>query len=210
MAGSRTAGSSSTSSTTRPTLRRPSRTSQKFIGDSKYVAILGSGTRPQRSRPGRSRVRPRCRSSRSRRRRRSSSPPQPYVYLAIPTSRLFAYNLAGYLRARGIKRVWLMGDNGGFGRDGPAQVQKPREQVRARDRRHDDLRADDERLLGGAHEGQELERAGPVAVDGDACREHDRRSSSSSFSCRRSSSSQARTSLSRSSRGRAPTPTALS
>ena len=51
-------------------------------------------------------------------------PPQPYVYILSATARLYAYSEAAYLRKLGIKRVWLMGDNGGFGRDGPAQVSK--------------------------------------------------------------------------------------
>ena len=51
-------------------------------------------------------------------------PPQPYVYILSATARLYAYSEAAYLRKLGIKKVWLMGDNGGYGRDGPAQVQK--------------------------------------------------------------------------------------
>jgi branched-chain amino acid transport system substrate-binding protein len=96
---------------------------QQFIGDSKYVAILGSGTAAAAIATGPLASQAHIPFIALSPPTPLVSPPQPYVYLAIPTSRLFAYNLAGYLRARGIKRVWLMGDNGGFGRDGPAQVQ---------------------------------------------------------------------------------------
>ena len=95
---------------------------QKFIGDSKYAAILGSGTAAAAVATGPLASQAKVPFIALSPPTTLVSPPQPYVYIAIPTSRLFAYNLAGYLRARGIKRVWLMGDNGGFGRDGPAQV----------------------------------------------------------------------------------------
>ncbi len=97
---------------------------QKFIADSKYVAILGSGnaaaavaTGPLASQAGIPFV--------------ALSPPttlveptQPFAYVISPTARLYAYSEAAYLRKLGIKKVWLMGDNGGYGRDGPAQVAK--------------------------------------------------------------------------------------
>jgi branched-chain amino acid transport system substrate-binding protein len=97
---------------------------QKFIGDSKYAAILGSGTAAAAVATGPLASQAKVPFIALSPPTTLVSPPQPYVYIAIPTSRLFAYNLAGYLRTRGIKRIWLMGDNGGFGRDGPAQVQK--------------------------------------------------------------------------------------
>ena len=97
---------------------------QKFIGDSKYVGILGSGnaaaavaTGPlasQASIPFLALSPPTT----------LVAPPIPYVYVASPTARLYAYNEAAYLRKLKITKVWLMGDNGGFGRDGPAQVAK--------------------------------------------------------------------------------------
>jgi branched-chain amino acid transport system substrate-binding protein len=96
---------------------------QRFVGDSKYVGILGSGnaagavaTAPLATQgqipfialsPPTTIV----------------APPRPYVYAALPTSRLYAYSMARYLRARGIRRIAVMGDNGGFGRDGVGQVQ---------------------------------------------------------------------------------------
>ena len=96
---------------------------QRFIGDSKYVGILGSGnaaaavaTAPLATQgqipfialsPPSTLV----------------QPPRPFVYVALPTSRLYAYNMAQYLRRQGIRRIALMGDNGGFGRDGVAQAQ---------------------------------------------------------------------------------------
>ena len=97
---------------------------QKFLADSKYVGILGSGnaaaavgTGPLASQAGVPFI--------------ALSPPtqlieptQPYVYLTAPTSRLYAYSEAAYLRKAGVKKIWLMGDNGGYGRDGPVQVAK--------------------------------------------------------------------------------------
>jgi branched-chain amino acid transport system substrate-binding protein len=97
---------------------------QKFIGDSKYVGILGSGTAAAAIATGPLASQAHVPFIALSPPTPLVSPPQPYVYLGIPTSRLFAYNLAAYLRTKGVKKVWLMGDNGGFGRDGPAQVQK--------------------------------------------------------------------------------------
>ena len=97
---------------------------QKFIGDSKYVAILGSGTAAAAVATGPIASQAHVPFIALSPPTALVAPPQPYVYLAIPTTRLFAYNLGKFLRARHFKRLWLMGDNGGFGRDGPAQVQK--------------------------------------------------------------------------------------
>ena len=97
---------------------------QRFTGDSKYVGILGSGnaaaavaTGPLASQAGIPFIALSPPTD-------LIEPPQPYVYVLTATSRLYAYNEAAYLRKLGIKKVWLMGDNGGFGRDGPTQVQK--------------------------------------------------------------------------------------
>ncbi len=96
---------------------------QRFVGDSKYVGILGSGnaaaaaaTAPLATTGQIPFI--------------ALSPPttivvpaRPFVYVALPTSRLYAYSMARYLRQQGIRRIALMGDNGGFGRDGVAQAQ---------------------------------------------------------------------------------------
>ncbi len=96
---------------------------QRFVADSKYVAILGSGnagaaiaTAPLAT-AGRipflalSPPTPLI-----------SPAPRPYVYVALPTDRLYAYSMARYLKTLGIQRIALIGDNGGFGRGGVAQV----------------------------------------------------------------------------------------
>ena len=96
---------------------------QRFVADSKYVAILGSGnaaaaiaTAPLATEgkipflalsPPTPLISP---------------APRPYVYVALPTDRLYAYSMARYLRSLNIKRIALIGDNGGFGRGGVAQV----------------------------------------------------------------------------------------
>jgi len=97
---------------------------QKFTSDSKYVGILGSGnaaaavaTGPIASAAGIPFIALSPPTT-------LVAPPIPYVYVASPTARLYAYNEAAYLRKLKISKVWLMGDNGGFGRDGPAQVAK--------------------------------------------------------------------------------------
>jgi branched-chain amino acid transport system substrate-binding protein len=97
---------------------------QRFIGDSKYVGILGSGnaaaavaTGPLASQAGIPFIALSPPTT-------LVEPPQPYVYVLTATSRLYAYNEAAYLRKLGVKKVWLMGDNGAFGREGPAHVQK--------------------------------------------------------------------------------------
>jgi branched-chain amino acid transport system substrate-binding protein len=50
------------------------------------------------------------------------SPAKPYYYMTTATSRLFAYSMAFQLRRQGIRRIALMADNGGFGREGARNV----------------------------------------------------------------------------------------
>ena len=52
------------------------------------------------------------------------TPAKPYYYMTTATSRLFAYAMAQHLRRIGIKRVAVMADNGGFGREGLANVKE--------------------------------------------------------------------------------------
>jgi branched-chain amino acid transport system substrate-binding protein len=96
---------------------------QRFVSDSKYVGILGSGNAAAA-------VATAPLATTGRIPFLALSPPtplispttRPYVYVALPTSRLYAYSMARYLKSLGITRIALMGDNGGFGRDGVAQV----------------------------------------------------------------------------------------
>ena len=97
---------------------------QKFISDSKYVGILGSGNAAAAVATGAIASQARMPFIALSPPTQLVEPPQPYVYILSATARLYAYSEAAYLRKLGIKRVWLMGDNGGFGRDGPAQVSK--------------------------------------------------------------------------------------
>jgi branched-chain amino acid transport system substrate-binding protein len=97
---------------------------QRFVADRKYVAILGSGNAAAA-------VATAPLATEGRIPFLALSPPtplvapaaRPYVYVALPTSRLYAYSMARYLRSLGVRRIALMGDNGGFGRDGVGQVQ---------------------------------------------------------------------------------------
>jgi branched-chain amino acid transport system substrate-binding protein len=50
------------------------------------------------------------------------TPAKPYYYMTTATSRLFAYSLAFQLRKLKIRRIALMADNGGFGREGARNV----------------------------------------------------------------------------------------
>lgn len=96
---------------------------QRFVADSKYVAILGSGNAAAA-------VATAPLATAGRIPFLALSPPtpliapapRPYVYVALPTDRLYAYSMARYLRTLGIQRIALIGDNGGFGRGGVAQV----------------------------------------------------------------------------------------
>jgi branched-chain amino acid transport system substrate-binding protein len=96
---------------------------QRFVADSKYVAILGSGNAAAA-------VATAPLATEGRIPFLALSPPtplispapRPYVYVALPTDRLYAYSMARYLRSLNIQRIALIGDNGGFGRGGIAQV----------------------------------------------------------------------------------------
>ena len=96
---------------------------QRFVGDSKYVGILGSGNAAAAVATASFATQGQIPFIALSPPTTLVSPPRPFVYLALPTSRLYAYNMAQYLRKLGIKRIALMGDNGGFGRDGVGQVQ---------------------------------------------------------------------------------------
>src|SRR5919106_4524896 len=52
------------------------------------------------------------------------TPAKPYYYMTTATSRLFAYSMAAQLRKIGIRRIALMTDNGGFGREGERNVKE--------------------------------------------------------------------------------------
>jgi branched-chain amino acid transport system substrate-binding protein len=52
------------------------------------------------------------------------TPAKPYYYMTTATSRLFAYSMATHLRKIGIRRIALMTDNGGFGREGERNVKE--------------------------------------------------------------------------------------
>jgi branched-chain amino acid transport system substrate-binding protein len=96
---------------------------QRFVGDSKYVGILGSGNAAAAVATAPLATQGRIPFLALSPPTTIVQPPRPYVFLALPTARLYAYSMAQYLRSRGIRRIALMGDNGGFGRDGVGQVQ---------------------------------------------------------------------------------------
>ncbi len=54
------------------------------------------------------------------------TPAKPYYFMTTATSRLFAYSMARYLRKLRIRRIALMADNGGFGREGVRNVDELR------------------------------------------------------------------------------------
>lgn len=50
------------------------------------------------------------------------APPKPGIYEVPPTSRLFAYNMAEYLKSHGITRIDLLHDNSGYPTEGTQNV----------------------------------------------------------------------------------------
>ena len=97
---------------------------QKFISDSKYVGIFGSGNAAAAVATGAIASQAKIPFIALSPPTTLVEPPQPYAYILTATARLYAYSEAAYLKSIGVKRVWLMGDNGGYGRDGPNQVSK--------------------------------------------------------------------------------------
>ena len=51
-------------------------------------------------------------------------PAKPSIYMVPPNSRLFAYNLAAYLRKHGITKIALLHDNGAYPSEGTANVKQ--------------------------------------------------------------------------------------
>ena len=96
---------------------------QRFAADSKYVAILGSGNAAAAVATAPLATAARIPFVALSPPTTLVAPPRPYVYVALPTSRLYAYSMARYLKRLGVQRIALMGDNGGFGRDGVGQVE---------------------------------------------------------------------------------------
>ncbi len=97
---------------------------QKFISDRKYVAIFGSGNAAAAVATGAIASQSKIPFIALSPPTQLVSPPQPYAYILTATTRLYAYSEARYLRTLGVKKIWLMGDNGGFGREGPEVVKK--------------------------------------------------------------------------------------
>ena len=52
------------------------------------------------------------------------TPSRPYYFMTTATSRLFAYSMAFELRRRGIRRIAVLADNGGFGQEGVRNVRQ--------------------------------------------------------------------------------------
>jgi branched-chain amino acid transport system substrate-binding protein len=95
---------------------------QRFVSDSKYVGILGSGNAGAALATAPLATEARIPFLALSPPTPLVAPPRPYVYVALPTARLYAYSMAQYLRSLNIRRIALMGDNGAFGRDGVGQV----------------------------------------------------------------------------------------
>jgi branched-chain amino acid transport system substrate-binding protein len=97
---------------------------QRVAADDKYVGVIGSGF----SSVGLA-VAPIVERSKIPYISMASSaaqvtPAKPYYYMTTATSRLFAYSMAIHLRKIGIRRIALMTDNGGFGREGERNVKE--------------------------------------------------------------------------------------
>ena len=97
---------------------------QRVAGDSKFVGVIGSGF----SSVGLA-VQPIVEREKIPYISMASSaaqvtPAKPYYYMTTATSRLFAYSMAIHLRKLKIRRIALMTDNGGFGREGARNVKE--------------------------------------------------------------------------------------
>src|ERR687895_358909 len=97
---------------------------QRIASERKYVGVIGSGF----SSVGLA-VAPIVAASRIPYISMASSaaqvtPAKPYYFMTTATSRLFAYSMAAQLRRAGIRRIALMNDNGGFGREGERNVKE--------------------------------------------------------------------------------------
>jgi branched-chain amino acid transport system substrate-binding protein len=95
---------------------------QRIVGDRRYLGIIGSGF----SSVGLA-VQPIVSQAQIPYISMASSaaqvtPAKPYYFMTTATSRLFAYSMAFRLRSMGIRRVAVMADNGGFGREGVRNV----------------------------------------------------------------------------------------
>ncbi|MDQ3894725.1 MAG: ABC transporter substrate-binding protein [Actinomycetota bacterium] len=99
---------------------------QRIAGDRRFVGVIGSGF----SSVGLA-VAPIVSQARIPYISMASSaaqvtPAKPYYFMTTATSRLFAYSMARYLRKLRIRRIALMADNGGFGREGVRNVDELR------------------------------------------------------------------------------------
>jgi branched-chain amino acid transport system substrate-binding protein len=97
---------------------------QRIAADSKYAGVIGSGF----SSVGLA-VAPLVEQAKIPYISMASSaaqvtPAKPYYYMTTATSRLFAYSMAIHLRKLKIRRIALMVDNGGFGREGSRNVKE--------------------------------------------------------------------------------------
>jgi branched-chain amino acid transport system substrate-binding protein len=95
---------------------------QRIVGDRRYLGIIGSGF----SSVGLA-VQPIVAQAQIPYISMASSaaqvtPAKPYYFMTTATSRLFAYSMAFRLRSMGIRRIAVMADNGGFGREGVRNV----------------------------------------------------------------------------------------
>jgi branched-chain amino acid transport system substrate-binding protein len=96
---------------------------QQVLSDSKYVAVIGTGfgsaalaDEPLAS--GQilyiSEAAPVA----------QVQPAKPSIYMVPPNSRLFAYNMAAYLKKKGIKNIALLQDNGAYPTEGTRNVKE--------------------------------------------------------------------------------------
>ena len=95
---------------------------QRIVGDQRYLGVIGSGF----SSVGLA-VQPIVAQAQIPYISMASSaaqvtPAKPYYFMTTATSRLFAYSMAAHLRSQGIRRIAVMADNGGFGREGVRNV----------------------------------------------------------------------------------------
>ena len=94
---------------------------QQVISDPKYIALIGSGF-GSAALPDEQVAQGQILDISEAAPAAQVSPPKTGVYVVPPTSRLFAYNLAQYLKKHGITNIDLLHDNGAYPTEGIQNV----------------------------------------------------------------------------------------
>jgi branched-chain amino acid transport system substrate-binding protein len=95
---------------------------QRIAGDSRFVGVIGSGFSSVSLAAAQLVAAARIPYISMASSAAQVTPAKPYFFMTTATSRLFAYSMARQLRRQGVRRIAIMGDNGGFGQEGLRNV----------------------------------------------------------------------------------------